>query len=143
MPLTEEQRNFIREHRLAVVGLTRRSGPPHLSPVYYVVDGDDILISTTASRFKAKAVRRNPEVSVCVLAESMPFAYVAVYGKGVVEEHGAPELMAHIGTAMSGNPIPEAAMGALEERAKEEGRVVLRVTPEHGISTLPLSRKQD
>jgi PPOX class probable F420-dependent enzyme len=126
----EERSKFLADHRLCVVGFARRSGPPSLSPVYYAMDGDDLLISTTASGAKAKAIRRNPQVSVCVLGEAMPFPYLTVYGKGRIEETGVVETMMKVGERMTGNPIPESARPAVEKRARDEGRVVLRVTPE-------------
>lgn len=129
----EERTKFLAEHRLCVVGYERESGPPSLSPVYYVMDGDDLLISTTAIRSKAKAVQRNPEVSICVLGEAMPFPYLTVFGRGVIEHLGAADAMMRIGEKMSGNPIPESARPAVEKRAQDEGRVVLRVTPERFV----------
>jgi len=133
----EEQKTFLSSNRLVIVGLPRKAGAPHMSPVYYVMDSDDILISTTASRFKAKAVRRNPQVSLCVLGEQPPFPYLLVYGTGTIEETGAAQAMRKIGERMTGNPIPDAALPAIEQRAKDEGRVVLRVKPESFASTTP------
>ena len=126
----EERKAFLRGHRLAVVGVERKDAPPNLSPVYYVMDGDDLVISTTATRAKAKAIHRNPQVSVCVLAEEQPYLYLNVYGRGRIETDGAVDAMMAIGEKMTGNPLPESARPAVEERAKEEQRVVLRVTPE-------------
>lgn len=139
--MTPEQRAFLESRRLVVVGIPRAGGPPHMSPVYYVLDGDDVLISTTASRFKARAIRKNRDVSLCVLAEEFPFPYLLVYGKGVIEDEGAPELMMRIAEKMSGKPLPEAAKPAIAERAVQEGRVVLRVTPHSFFSTQPTGRK--
>jgi hypothetical protein len=34
-----------------------------MTVVYYVMDGDDMLISTMAERAKAKAVQRDPRVT--------------------------------------------------------------------------------
>ena len=126
----EERTKFLAEHRLCVVGYGRRDGPPALSPVYYAMDGNDLLISTTHSRAKAKAILRDPRVSVCVLGEQMPFPYLTVYGRGRIEETQVVETMMKIGGRMSGNPIPESARPAIEKRAQEEGRVALRITPE-------------
>ena len=127
---TDEQKKFLEEHRLALVGLARKDRGPHMSPVYYALDGDDILISTTASRWKAKAIRRNSHMSLCIMGEAMPFPYLLLYGTAVIEDHGAPQVMRKIGERMTGNPIPDTAVPAIEERAKTEGRVVLRFTPE-------------
>jgi uncharacterized pyridoxamine 5'-phosphate oxidase family protein len=127
---TEEQREFLEKHRLVIIGFNRKSGPPHMTPVYYALDRDDLLISTTRTRFKAKAIKRHLEVSLCVLGEQPPFPYLLIYGKGVIEDEGAVDVMMRVGERMTGNPIAESARPALEERAKNEGRVVLRFTPE-------------
>jgi len=141
--IPEEHRTFLEQHRLCIVGYSRKNGPPSLSPTYYYMDGDDICISTTASRAKARAVRRDPEITVCVLGEQMPFPYLTVYGRGSVTEEGAVEAMMSAGEAMTGKPVPEAARPAIEQRAKDEGRVLLRVTPESFFSTRTVGPKAE
>lgn len=126
----EERKQFLADHRLCIVGYARASGPPAMTPVYYAMDGGDIIISTTRSRAKAKAIARSPQVSICVLGEQQPFPYLTIYGRGRVEDAGAVDAMMKIGGRMTGNPVPEAARPAVEKRAQEEGRVVLRITPE-------------
>jgi nitroimidazol reductase NimA-like FMN-containing flavoprotein (pyridoxamine 5'-phosphate oxidase superfamily) len=63
---------FLSGNRYRVVGYNRGDGPPALSPVYYVMDGDDLLISTQSGRAKRDVLLRGPEVSVCVLGEKHP-----------------------------------------------------------------------
>ena len=128
--IPEERKAFLKEHRLAVIGVERKAAPPQLSPVYYVMDGDDLLISTTATRAKARMIRRGTLVSVCVLGEEQPFPYLTVYGRGRIETEGAVDVMMAVGEKMTGGPLPESARPAVEERARNEQRVVLRVTPE-------------
>jgi PPOX class probable F420-dependent enzyme len=126
----EERRKFLEEHRLCIVGYARQAGPPAMTPVYYAMDGDDIIISTTRTRAKAKVIARDPQVSICVIGEEQPFPYLTVYGRGRIEDDGAVDAMMKVGSRMSGNPLPESVRPALEKRAQDEGRVVLRVTPE-------------
>jgi PPOX class probable F420-dependent enzyme len=132
--ISDKQREFLATHRLCVVGYSRVSGPPALTPVYYALDGDDVIISTTAGRAKARAADRNPEMSVCILAEESPFDYVTVFGKARIEHEGTVDAMMAIGGRMMGAAIAESARLALEQRAIDEGRVVLRITPERVIS---------
>src|SRR2546421_11835070 len=73
-----ERREFVRTHRTAVFGYQRKADGPAMSIVYYVMDGDDILVSTMRARGKAGAVRRNPKGSLCILDEQWPPTYVAV-----------------------------------------------------------------
>jgi nitroimidazol reductase NimA-like FMN-containing flavoprotein (pyridoxamine 5'-phosphate oxidase superfamily) len=80
---TAERRDFVRGHRTCIFGYNRMRDGPAMTVVYYVMDGDDLLISTMADRAKAHAVRRDPKVSICVLDEQWPLTYVQVYGDGV------------------------------------------------------------
>ena len=126
----DERRPFLEAHRLAVLGVERDGKPPHLSPVYYVLDGDDLLVSVTRTRTKTKLVRRSGRLTVCVLHEAFPFPYLRIEGRGSIENDGAVEVMMRVGEKMQGRPVPESARPSIEERARNEQRVVLRVTPE-------------
>src|SRR3984893_12462044 len=81
-----ERQEFVRKPRMLVSGYTRRTDGPAMTVVYYVLDGDDLLISTMAARAKALAVQRNPKVSLCILDEQWPLAYLQVYGAATLEE---------------------------------------------------------
>ena len=135
----EERRRFVEEHRTCVFGYARRSGPPSMSIVYYVMDGDDMLVSTMADRAKAKAVARNGEVSLCVLDENWPVTYLVVYGKARIETdpEQVVDLMMKVGELMSGEKLPEAARPAVRAMAEREKRVVVRVSPHSTFETAP------
>jgi len=135
----EERRRFVEQHRTCVFGYDRKSGPPSMSIVYYVMDGDDMLVSTMADRAKAKAVKRNGEVSLCVLDESWPVTYLVVYGKATVETdpEQVVDLMLKVGELMSGEKLPEKARPAVQAMAEREKRVVIRVTPQATFETPP------
>lgn len=126
----EERRAFLESHRLAVLGVERGAKPPHLSPVYYALDGDDLLISVTKTRVKTKLVQRNGRLTLCVLHEEFPFPYLRIEGRGQIEDERVVETMITIGGKMQGRPLPESMRPAIEERARNEQRVVLRLTPE-------------
>ncbi len=134
-----DRREFVRSHRTAVFGYQRRADGPAMSIVYYVMDGDDILVSTMAARGKAGAVRRNAKVSLCVLDEQWPPTYVVVYCDAAVEteETAVVDLMMRIAGVMAGKPMPEAARAMVAEGAKREDRVVLRLRPYATFCTPP------
>ena len=126
----EERRQFLDSHRLAVLGVERAGKPPHLSPVYYALDGDDILVSVTETRVKTTLIRRAGRLSLCVLHEEFPFPYLRIDGRGRIEEQGAVDVMMRIGEKMQGRELPDSARPAIEERVRIEQRVVLRLVPE-------------
>jgi PPOX class probable F420-dependent enzyme len=126
-----QRREFVRKHRTAVFGYNRKSDGPAQSIVYYAMDGDDILVSTMAARAKAKAVHRLGKVSLCVLDEQWPPTYLVVYCRARAETEPGPvvDLMLRIAGVMAGKPMPETVRPLVEEGARREGRVVLRLTP--------------
>jgi PPOX class probable F420-dependent enzyme len=135
----EERRAFVRDHRTCVFGYARREHGPAMTVTYYVTDGDDILVSTMAARSKAKAVERDPRVSLCILDELWPLTYLQVYGTAVVErdEAQSADLMRRIVELMAGEPVPDERREQIAQLAREEGRVVLRVTPYATFATPP------
>jgi len=126
-----ERRDFVRKHRTAVFGYNRKSDGPAQSIVYYVMDGDDILVSTMGARAKAKAMERLGKASLCVLDEQWPPTYLVVYCTAKLETEPQPvvDLMMRIAGVMAGKPMPETVRPLVEEGARREGRVVVRLTP--------------
>jgi len=127
----DERRAFVRKHRTAVFGYGRKHDGPAQSVVYYVMDGDDILVSTMGARAKAKAVTRLGKVSLCVLDEQWPPTYLVVYcdAKVETEPEVVVDLMMRIAGVMAGKPMPESLRPMVAEGASREGRVVLRLRP--------------
>ena len=105
---------------------------PAMSIVYYVpTDTDELLVSTMRDRSKAKAVARNPKVSLCVLDERWPFSYLQVYCDATVDHDPdlVVDVMMAVGGRMSGEPLGDDARPFVAAMADQEDRVVLRCRP--------------
>jgi PPOX class probable F420-dependent enzyme len=138
-----ERKEFISAHRTCVFGYNRKNDGPSMSIVYYMMDGDEILISTMAERGKAKAVRRNPKIALCVLDEKWPPTYLQVYCNGRVEAtmesdpHAVVDCMIRLYAVMAGKPMPESVRANAEETCRRERRVVVRLKPYATFETPP------
>ena len=134
-----ERREFVRKHRTCVFGYGRKDDGPAMTVVYYVMDGDDLLISTMAARGKALAVKRNPKVSLCILDEQWPLTYLQVYGEATLEEDfgQAVDLLRRVIDLMAGKDVSSAKPAEIERMAREEDRVVIRVRPYATFATPP------
>ncbi|MBI4590765.1 MAG: TIGR03618 family F420-dependent PPOX class oxidoreductase [Candidatus Rokubacteria bacterium] len=126
-----ERREFVRSHRTAIFGYNRRDHGPAMTVVYYVMDGDDLLVSTMAARAKAKAVARNPRVSLSILDEKWPPTYLLVYGTAriVTDFDAVVELGVRISALMAQQSIAESYRPHVAEMTRREQRVMLRITP--------------
>lgn len=139
----EERLAFVRAHRTAVFGVNRRHDGPAMSIVYYVMNGNDILVATMEARGKAKAVRRNPKVSLCVLDEQWPLTYLLLYCNATIDAtvdtdlETVVELGMRISGLMSGRVIPELVRDAVRERVIAERRVQLRLRPYTSFESSP------
>jgi hypothetical protein len=103
-----------------------------MSVVYYVpTDEDELLVSSTAGRAKARAVVRNPKISLCVLDETWPFVYLQVYADAVIDSDRklAVDVLMAVAGRMSREPVSEDTRPFFESMADEEQRVVLRCRP--------------
>jgi PPOX class probable F420-dependent enzyme len=130
--LPSERRTFVRTHRTCVYGYRRRNDGPAMSIVYYIpTDDDELLVSTMAGRGKAKSVARDGKVSLCVLDEHWPFAYLQVYADATVEHDRSlvVDVMMAVAGRMSGQPLGEEGRPFVEAMAEQEDRVVVRCRP--------------
>lgn len=103
-----------------------------MSVVYYVpTDNDELLVSTIAGRGKARVIARDGKVSLCVLDERWPFAYLQVYADAVIERDRdlVVDVMMAVAGRMSGQPLGEEARPFVEAMRAEEDRVVVRCRP--------------
>ncbi len=135
----EERRQFVHDHRTCIFGYSRKQHGPAMTVVYYVVAGDELLVSTMAARGKAKAVARDGRVSLCVLDEKWPLSYLQVYGNGVVDKDPdlAADVLARVIGLMAGAHIPEWRRPQIAQMAQDEDRVVIRVRPYATFETPP------
>jgi PPOX class probable F420-dependent enzyme len=78
---TAELRDFLtagtRTGKLATV---RADGTPHVVPIWFVLDGDDLVFNTGADTVKGRALARTGRAALCVDEEAAPYAYVTVRG---------------------------------------------------------------
>jgi PPOX class probable F420-dependent enzyme len=135
----EERREFVRKHRTCIFGYNRKDDGPAMTVVYYVLDGEDLLVSTMAARAKALAVQRSQKVSLCVLDEQWPLTYVQVYGDATLEEDfgQAVDVLRRVIDLMAGEEVSRAKMPEIERMARDESRVVIRVRPYATFATPP------
>jgi PPOX class probable F420-dependent enzyme len=75
--LTQAERDFLDEPRFAVLGTTNQNGSAHLTVMWYVLEGDEIMFNTAAGRQKPDNLARDPRASLVVPDE---YRFVRVEG---------------------------------------------------------------
>ncbi|MBK7328696.1 MAG: PPOX class F420-dependent oxidoreductase [Dehalococcoidia bacterium] len=124
--LTPEVRAFLEEAKWpGVLSTLGPNGAPITSAVWFALVGDDIVISTPASRPKARNARLDARVSFIVDTKERPYKGVAIEGKAAVIDDPARQSMRTIAERYLGPALPP----AMEERIAATERVMLKITP--------------
>ena len=131
-----QRRTFVEANHTCVVGYTRKAAPPSMSIVHYVMDGENIVFLTMTERQKAKAVKRNGELSICVLAATedalaWPPEYLVVDGDAEIisDMDYVVKVAMQVGGIMRGEPVPEEAEPFVRDMMVREKRVAVCVSP--------------
>ncbi|WP_406301687.1 PPOX class F420-dependent oxidoreductase [Streptomyces sp. NBC_00885] len=87
-PMTDaEWRAFVSEGtRTAKIATTRADGRPHVAPVWFLLDGDNLVFNTGKNSVKGRTLIRDGRVSLCVDDDRPPFSFVVIDGRAQVSE---------------------------------------------------------
>lgn len=114
--------------RTGKLAVTRLDGSPMVVPIWFGVDDDGTLLFTTwKDSIKAKSLRRDGRVSVCVDEEAPPYAYVRVDGGTTISED--PELLRAWATRIGGRYMGAEQGPQFGERNGVPGELLVRITP--------------
>jgi hypothetical protein len=109
----DEALAFIAEGtRTGHLATVRTDGRPHVAPVWFVVDGDDIVFNTGAESVKGKNLANERRASISVDTSTPPYAHVVASGPITISED--PDDLIRYATRIGGR-----YMGA--DRADEYG----------------------
>ena len=126
--IRDEWRAFLSEGtRTGTLATVRRDGRPHVVPIWFVLDGGDLIFTTGSGSVKAHAMRRDPRVCLCVDDERPPFAYVMVDGTAELSED--PDELLRFATAIGGRYMGADQAERFGRRNAVPGEVLVRVTP--------------
>jgi PPOX class probable F420-dependent enzyme len=71
------------------VATVRRDGRPHVTPVWFVLDGDEVVFTTWHESVKARTLRADARVAIAVDDQRPPFTYVILEGTARISEDSA------------------------------------------------------
>ncbi|MFF1381263.1 PPOX class F420-dependent oxidoreductase [Streptomyces sp. NPDC058308] len=72
--------------RTAKLSTVRADGSPHIAPIWFLLDGDDLLFNTGKETVKGRNLARDGRVAVCVDDDQPPFAFVVLQGRAELSE---------------------------------------------------------
>jgi PPOX class probable F420-dependent enzyme len=135
----DELQDFLDEQKIVSVATIGPNGRPHLVPLWYVVDGDDLRGWTYAKSQKAKNLERDPHATLQI-EDGVDYAHLrGVMFECDVEVERDPEKVADYGMALFGRygpgpdgEVPDEVRDMVLKQA--EKRIGLRFVPTRTVS---------
>ncbi|MFF7366385.1 PPOX class F420-dependent oxidoreductase [Streptomyces tricolor] len=129
----EEWRAFVSAGtRTGKLSTVRADGSPHVAPIWFLLDGDDLVFTTGKDTVKGRNLARDGRVALCVDDDRPPFHFAVLNGRARLSEDLAD-------VRLWATRIAARYMG--EDRAEEygarngvPGEVLVRVTVDHVLA---------
>src|SRR5256885_13817292 len=83
----EEIRAFLSHGtRTAKLATSGPGGQPHVMPVWFALDGEEVVFTTWGESVKGRNLRRDPRAAIVVDEEVAPYAFVHIRGHVTLSE---------------------------------------------------------
>jgi PPOX class probable F420-dependent enzyme len=124
--------------RTGKLATTRRDGRPHVMPIWFVLDGEDLVFNTGAETVKGRSLRRTGWASLCVDDDRPPFSFVTVSGPVAISTD--PDELLAWATRIAARYMGEERAPEFGRRNAVAGELLLRLRAEQVVA---LSRVAD
>lgn len=117
---------LLKEPIISIFTTMRPDGTPHMTPVWHLVRGDKIIVAVEEKSVKARNVRNNPTVALCVAANESPQRWALINGTVTLTKDEVTDVV----TDMSLHYVPGDAGNVYAEKVlKELDFVLLEINP--------------
>jgi PPOX class probable F420-dependent enzyme len=122
----DEWHNFVSHGtRTGKLSTVRADGSPHIAPIWFVLDGDDLVFNTGKDTVKGRNLLRDGRIALCVDDEQPPFAFVVIQGRAEIDEE--PGQLLAWATRIAARYVGEERAKEFGERNGVPGELVVRV----------------
>ena len=131
--LSNTLRSFLDEVHFAVVATIASDGIPHQTVMWYLLDGDALVLNTPEGSLKHKHLLRDPRISVCI---EDGFRYATLIGSVEVTPDPDRKLYGQLGQRYLSGAIqpPTGIPSARAAELMSRSRIALRMNIERVIS---------
>ncbi|MET7901432.1 PPOX class F420-dependent oxidoreductase [Streptomyces sp. NPDC005355] len=119
------QKFLLEGTRTGKLATVRADGSPHIAPVWFLLDGDDLVFNTGQDTVKGRNMARDGRVCVCVDDDRPPFAFVTVRGRAELSED--LEQVREWATRIAARYMGEDRAEEYGARNSEPGELLVRV----------------
>ncbi|MCN9243784.1 PPOX class F420-dependent oxidoreductase [Streptomyces sp. RY43-2] len=122
----EEWRAFVSHGtRTGKLSTVRADGSPHVAPIWFLLDGDDVVFNTGKGTVKGRNLARDGRVALCVDDDRPPYGFVVLQGRAALSED--LDEVRHWATLIGARYMGEARAEEFGTRNGVPGELLVRV----------------
>jgi PPOX class probable F420-dependent enzyme len=128
--MSDDQRRAFLLHgtRTGILATVRKDGRPHAAPIWFTLDGDDVLFTTNTETVKGRNLRRAGRALLVVDEPTPPYDFVTI--EGPVEISEDLDEMLHWATILGGRYMGAEEAEAFGRRNAVHGELLVRLRPD-------------
>jgi PPOX class probable F420-dependent enzyme len=123
--------------RTGKVAWVAKDGAPHVAPIWFVIDGDDIVFNTGADTGKGRALAREGRASLVVDDQTPPYSFVKI--DGAVTLHDDLDEVRSVATTIGGRYMGADRAAEFGERNGVPGELIVRLHPDRVTAAFDIS----
>ncbi len=118
--------------RTAKVAFVASDGRPIVTPVWFVLEGDELVFNTGKASAKGKAFARDPRIAIVVDLEGAPYSSIQIRGTVTLSED--PDELLRTATEIGGRYMGADRAEEFGKRNGVPGELVVRLRPSKVIA---------
>jgi PPOX class probable F420-dependent enzyme len=136
--IDEEWRAFVSHGtRTGKLSTVRADGSPHVAPIWFLLDGDELVFNTGKETVKGRNLARDGRVALCVDDDRPPFHFVVLNGRARLSEDLAE--LRHWATRIAARYMGEDRAEEYGARNGVPGELLVRVTVDQVVAVKDLA----
>lgn len=137
--MTDEQwRAFVSQGtRTGKLSTVRADGSPHVTPIWFLLDGDDVVFNTAQESVKGRNLARDGRAALCVDDDRPPFDFVVLQGRAELSED--PAELQHWAARIGARYMGEDRAEEFGKRNGVPGELVVRMRIEKVLAQAPVA----
>jgi PPOX class probable F420-dependent enzyme len=100
-------------------------GRPHVAPIWFLVDGDDVVFTTGEATAKGRHLLANPRASLAVDDQAFPYSFVVASGPVSIDANPPDRL--DWTTRLAARYVPAGMAAEYGERNDADGELLARL----------------
>ncbi|MDT7621124.1 MAG: hypothetical protein QOF99_2025 [Pseudonocardiales bacterium] len=115
--------------RTGKLSTVRADGSPHIAPMWFLLDGGDLVFTTEKVTVKSRNLLRDERAALCVDDERPPYSFVVLRGRVEISEE--PSLLLRWATSIAARYMGGDRAREFGGRNSVPGMLLVRMRIEH------------